>query len=261
MRKRGKKAQLTIFIILAILIVAVVLFIFLFWPKLKSSASLETDNPYIFIEQCIEEHIQDTTEIVTEHGGGYNVNEEMSFFHRGEYIRFLCHTNENFRPCYKQYAFLGPHIEQQILINIENEVDQCFESLINAYESEGFTARIQQSSNNPRIEVSIIPEFISINMHKDLFVSKGNDNLEFHNFNIKSQSELYNIIEVAENILDWESTVGDALSEAYMIDNPYIKVEKRLKEDEVKIYTITYRTTGEKFRFATRSLALPPGFL
>jgi hypothetical protein len=258
MRKRGKKAQLTIFIILAILIVAVVLFIFLFWPKLISTASLETDNPYIFIEQCIEEHIEDTIEIVAEHGGGYNINEQMSFFHRGEYIRFLCHTNENFRPCYKQYAFLGPHIEQQISINIENELNACFENLLDSYEDEGFTARIEQEGE---LELSIVPNFVSTSMNKKLLLSKGNDNQEFNNFNIKVDSSLYEIIGVAENILDWESTVGDALSEAYMIDNPYIKVEKRLKEDEVKIYTITHRKSGEEFRFASRSLAIPPGLI
>ena len=97
------------------------------------------------------------------------------------------------------------------------------------------------------------------NPPSDLLI--GNDNQEFEGFEVKVDSNLYEIVEVADNILDWESTAGDAISEAYMVDNPYIKVEKRLKEDDVKIYTVTHRRSGEVFKFATRSLALPPGFL
>ena len=57
MRKRGQKAQLTIFIIIAILIVAAVLFIFLFWPKIRG-VTLEETNPYQFIEECMEDSIE-----------------------------------------------------------------------------------------------------------------------------------------------------------------------------------------------------------
>jgi hypothetical protein len=40
-----------------------------------------------------------------------------------------------------------------------------------------------------------------------------------------------------------------------MYNNPYIRVEKHLKADDVKIYLITDINTGEDFRFAVRSLA------
>ncbi len=256
--KRGKKAQLTIFIILAILIVALILFIFLFWPKIRPSGISEIKNPYAYMETCIKEHIDETVENIASHGGGFEINPEMSFLYRGEYIRFLCHTNEYYKPCYKQYAFLKTHFENEILLNVENEINECFQSMVESYERDGFTARVENTEN---LGILIAPEFIISNLGKELYLTKGNENQQFTNFEIKTKSNLYEIIEVVENILTWESIVGNSEPAAYMRENPYIRVGKNQKVDGVKIYSVSHRETGEELRFATRSLALPPGFM
>ncbi len=258
MIKRGMKGQLTIFIILAILIVAVVLFIFLFWPKLKTSGLSEIKNPYAYMEECIEDHIQETIEIITMNGGEYEINEQMSFLYRGEYIRFLCYTNENYRPCYKQYAFLTTHFENETLNNIREEVNACFDAMRDNYERDGYTVIVNDSAEQ-EMEVRIKPGFVSTKLGKELFLTKGDENQEFKNFELKTMGNLYDVLEVVKNILTWESIVGDSVSEAYMIENPYIKVDKRPK-DNIKLYTVSHRETGEEFKFATRSFALPPGF-
>ena len=54
--------------------------------------------------------------------------------------------------------------------------------------------------------------------------------------------------------------VGDSVPEAYMYNNPYMRVEKHRKDNDVKIYVITDINTEEDFRFAVRSFAFPVGF-
>ena len=257
MSKRGQKGQLTIFIIIAILIVAIVLFILLFWPKIKGFGS-ETKNPYVYMETCIGNDIKDTIETVTSQGGVYEVDEGISFFYQGEYIRFLCHTNSYFELCYRQVAFLKESIENEIQTNIEDTVSQCFRKMRESYEKKGYTVNVQEVGD---FEVNILPDGISINLGRDLILTKGDSVEEYRNFAVKEESKLYEIIEVVDNILLWEQTVGESAPEAYIFNYPYIDIEKRLKDnneyDDVKLYTVTHTETEEEFKFASRSLAFP----
>lgn len=259
MTKRGRKGQLTIFIIIAILIIAIVLFIFLFWPKMSTTTS-ETRNPYAFMETCIGNHIEETMETVVSNGGTYNLDEDASFFFEGEYIRFLCHTNTYYeRTCYRQVAFLLESIQTQIQENIEYEVDRCFDELEESYKEEGYTVNVRTVGD---FGVRILPTGISINLGKDLTLTKGDIVEEYRNFALREMSELYEIIEVAENILLIEQETGDSNPEAYFHSYPDIEIDREMRDnsdhDDVKLYTITHRDTEERFRFAVRSYAIPP---
>ena len=45
-----------------------------------------------------------------------------------------------------------------------------------------------------------------------------------------------------------------------MILYPGVKVEKYKQEDGTTVYILTDRNTNDKFQFAVRSLAWPPGY-
>jgi hypothetical protein len=66
--KEGKRGQLTIFIILAILIIALALLIYFFLPKLKGTGNLESDNPYSYIQTCMKDKVEKTIETVSAQG-------------------------------------------------------------------------------------------------------------------------------------------------------------------------------------------------
>jgi hypothetical protein len=46
-----------------------------------------------------------------------------------------------------------------------------------------------------------------------------------------------------------------------MIYYPSLKVEKKKQGEGSTVYILTDRDTDEKFYFAVRSLAIPPGFI
>ena len=260
MTKRGRKGQLTIFIILAILIVAIVLFIFLFWPKLSTTTS-ETRNPYAFMTTCIGDHIEDTIETIILQGGTMNLDEDTSFSYQGENIRFLCHTNVYYEhTCHRQVAFLLPSIQNEIQENIELEIEECFGALKRSYEEEGYTVNVKEIGD---FGVKIIPQGILIKLGSDLMLNKGNTAEEYRDFAIKQKSGLYTILEVAENIITIEQELGYCDTSVYSLLYSEIDITKLANQDnshydDVQLYTLVHRETEEEFKFAIRSLAYPP---
>lgn len=258
--KRGKKAQLTIFIILAILIVAIVLFIFLFWPKLKPEYN-ETQTPYSFFEECIEDSIEEKIETISINGGDYEVNPGTALFYRGDYIKFLCYTRNYNELCHIQVLFLKNYFENQVSTTIHPEVEGCFDALIRTYEEQGYIVSVTEGG----IETKILPENVQLTFNRKVTITKDGVTQEYEEFRIREESNLFGIIEIAENIVLWEEGVGEAFPEGYMAVDPYMKVELKtvgdVPNDDSHLYIITDRRTGEVFRFASRSLAAPPGYM
>ena len=83
---------------------------------------------------------------------------------------------------------------------------------------------------------------------------------KFDNFVVESKSRLYDLVSIATSILNWEARYGDSETTLYMAYYPDIKVEKNLRDDGTKIYTLSDRNTKDKFVFATRSVAWPAGY-
>lgn len=255
MMKRGKRGQLTIFIILAILIIAIVIFIFLFYPKIKGETG-ETENPYTFIEECLEDSLEEKIEIISSQGGDYEVNPGVSFFYRGDYIRFLCYTSEYNKLCHRQVIFLKEHFESEISTNIQPEVEACFDSLVNSYENKGYDVSITEGN----IEVEILPGLIETRFNRELTMKKGSETQEYKNFYLRENSNLFNLLEVADNIIIWEETLGGSPTELYSLIEEYnVKASGRQKGDDDTLYVLTDIDTGEEFRFASRSYAAPAG--
>jgi hypothetical protein len=255
--KEGKRGQLTIFIIIAILIIALALLIYFLYPKMISKGGLQTSNPYTYMDTCIKEKIEETIQIVSLQGGNYIVtSQNQGYFYRGEYVRFLCYSNEDFQPCVNQEPFLTEHVESEIRDAISSDLEKCLDSMVESFEKKGYDVDLEKGVP----EVQILPEMVYTKFNCKLTLVKGGESQKYEDFGIKTNSNLYEMLEVVKNIIIWEMNVGDSIPEAYMELNPYLKVEKKRKENEIKLYMITDRNTGEVFRFATRSFAAPVGF-
>lgn len=253
---KNRRGQVTIFIIIAIIVVGVVVLAYFLFPKIRTSISTQPQTPNEYIDTCIREEILNTIEKISLQGGSYETGESDSYFYRGDYIKYLCYTNENFVPCVNQEAFLKEHFENEILNNIEGDAGTCLNSLVANYENDGYEAVLNKNS----VEANIIPGRNVVIISYKLSLKKGEETQSYENTTIDMTSNIYEILNVANNIVTWEISVGDTVTESYEMENPYIKVEKNLKEEETKLYIITDRNTKEVFRFAVRSFASPPGY-
>ena len=249
-----KKGQVTVFIIIAILIVAAGVLIYLFVPGIKTATKLETDNPHAFIQECLEDKIKDTVEIITLQGGSFAP--VFYYTYEGNDIEYLCYTNDYYELCTVQRAFLSPHIEKEILNEINGDVDFCFDSLETSYTKKNYQVNLERGETL----VEILPKRIVVSFDSELTLTKDTTD-NYDSFNIILDNNLYQLTSIAGSIINWETTYGDSDPSTYMNYYRDLKVEKHKQIDGTTIYILTERDTENKLQFASRSLVFAPGYV
>jgi hypothetical protein len=249
----GKRGQVTIFIIIGIIIVAAGLLIYSFYPQIKSALGGEEKNPSSYIQTCLEDEIKDAADKLSLQGG--SLSPENYIMYDDSKVEYLCYTNEFYKPCVVQQPMLKQHIELEIKKEIEKSVESCFASLKSSYEKKGYSVDLK--SGDKRIE--LFPKRIVGTFNYSLTLTKG-DTQSYDSFVVIVNNNLYELVAIANSIIAWEATYGDAEVTTYMIYYPDLKVEKNLRESGEKVYVLTDRDTGSKFQFAVRSQAWPAGY-
>ena len=248
-----KKGQVTIFIIIAIVIVVMGVLAYMFFPQIRSTLGVGVKNPQAFIEECIKEEIEDAVEMVSLHGGDITPT-FFSIFNEVN-IKNLCYTAQYCALCSIQEPQLKPHIEQEIKNEIEDSVQSCFNSLKDSYEKRGYNVNLQKGL--VPVEVELLPQEIVSTFNYDLTLTKE-DTEQHDSFSVILNNNLYELISITNSILGFEAAYGDADVTVYMDLYSNFKVEKKLLSDGTQIYIITNREKGNKFQFASRSLVLSP---
>lgn len=253
----NKRGQVTIFIIIAILVIAVVVLIYLLFPKIKSTVETQTQSPNEYIQTCISEKISDTLKTISLNGGTLNTNGGNSYFYLGNNVQYLCYTNQYYSTCVVQEPLLIQHIESEIESGISDDVNSCFASMVASYRNNGYDAELKYSTTEMLIQ--LLPERLVVTFDNELTLTKG-ETQTFNDFSVVSNTNIYEVASIAQSIVDWEQGLGDAPVSTYMDWYPNLKIEKVLETDGTKIYIITDRETDEVFQFASRSGVLPVGY-
>ena len=249
---KNKKGQVTIFIIIAVIVVAIISLIFVFWPKVKSQTS-GVENPVAYIQACIYDDLQNSVEKVSLQGG--NLEPEHYYLYQDNKIEYLCYINTDFEACTVQQPLLKQHIESEIKIAIENKVQSCFSDLEASYKDRDYDTSLTPGTT----EVEILPGKIAVTLNHEFTLTKG-ETSKFVTFNVVVDKELYDLVKIATSIITWESSGQDVDTTVYMDYYPNIKPEKVVRGDGTHVYVLTNRDTEDKFYFATRGLVQPPGY-
>jgi hypothetical protein len=247
------KGQVTVFIIIAVLIIALGVLLYMFWPKIISTVSSETKNPASYIQQCMTEEIEDTIENISLQGG--SVNPEAYYMYENNRIEYLCYTNQYFRPCVVQRPLLLQHIKSEILKEIEEETITCFDLLEKSYTTKGYEVDMKEGNTT----VEIVPNKIITTFNYTVTLTKG-ETEKYQDFNIVLNNNLYQLVNIADSIIDFENIYGDSETTIYMDYYHDLKVQKIKQIDESTIYILTNKNDDSKFQFASRSYAFPPGY-
>lgn len=240
------------FIIIAVVIVGVAIAIYFLYPKITSEVI--TTTPSEEIRNCLEGDIKDTIEKISMQGGNYEP--QFYYNYQGEKVEYLCYTNEYYKECVRQIPLIKKHIESEIKSAIEERVETCFNSLEKNYKNKGFEVTI----NRKDYEVEIIPEKVSTQINYEVNLKKGDTSDSYNSFTIDVNSNLLDLTNIAEDILSWEANYGDADAAGYMLLYSWLKVEKMKQTGGTTVYILTHRNSGDKFQFASRSVALASGY-
>ena len=112
----------------------------------------------------------------------------------------------------------------------------------------------------PEINIEIVPDNVLIDNKVNLRIEKTNvESYDVIKTGIKSK--IYNFALIASSISQWEARYGDSETLNYMLYYPSLKVEKKKQSEGTTIYILTDRDTNEKFYFASRSIAVPAGWI
>jgi len=250
---KNKRGQVTLFIIVAILIIIIGAIIYFLFPGIGTNIKQDTENPEVYLQQCLQEEFESKIKNITSHGG--SLKPEHYIMYEGDKIEYYCYTEEYYKTCVVQRPLIKHHVEKGILNAIDEKSKTCFDEMVNSFESKGYEVELDRKGKS----VNIMPGRTILNFNHSLALTKE-DTKNYDKFSISVNNKLYEMVFIAMSIIDWETSYGDAETTVYMDYYRDIKVEKKKQSDGSTIYILTDRDKGTKFQFASRSIPWPPGY-
>ena len=263
MKLRGEKGQITIFIIIAIVIVVAAILFFaltdtgkgIISPIISGGAS-ESFNIQEEFSRCVLDSEEIDSEINKILSQGGKSEPDFFYLHDGNPYSYLCHSSEFYEPCINNNPLLLQSIEREIDTAISSMVGACLSDLQEELRDRGFTVNTRDFD----VVIDVVEGRVDINMDTVLSVRKGSTSQTIEGLEVRKPSEIYQLISIGSSIINFESVYGDSDPVAYMAIYPSTKIQKLKQSDGTTLYEISDRNTLESFNFATRSYALPPGY-
>ncbi|HJZ18784.1 MAG TPA: hypothetical protein VJ208_01650 [Candidatus Nanoarchaeia archaeon] len=253
-----KKGQITVFIIVGIILVSSVILFFVFRSDLiLQIPGGKGTSTNAFLSSCLEDDARASVNSILKNGGYVESPFYASFkFDKEiEKISYLCYNQEDYLPCVNQQPALLSRIEDEIKKSLKDKVENCFSDMTRSFEDEGY----EVSSDYNGFEVILEPKKILIRTDSDATLTKAEESSRQENFEITILTRLYELTNVAQEIVNKETTNCDFAYRGYELFYPQFEIEKIQTEDSSDIYKIKHEDTGEEFRFAVRGCVIPPG--
>ena len=247
---KPNKAQVTLFVILALAIIIVL--ILLFVGKDKIGTLITSKSPIEQVRECVDEPLERALDIISVQGG--SLDPGNYYLYQGNKIEYLCYTEENYKQCVMQKPLLKQSIEKELESYLQPRVKNCINAVKTSLQKKGYSV----SSKNPEIDVQLIPNTILVDIKPDLQITKDKTE-SYKSIKTDYTSQLYSLVMIASSILNWEARYGDSETMNYMLYYPSMKVEKKKQGEGSTVYILTERNSLDKFMFASRSMALPAG--
>jgi len=255
MKTLNRKGQVTIFIIIAILIVVAIALFFLFRQGIVQLPGGDSDrNPNAVFKSCIEDKLQETSDLILKQGGYVNPNlyKELD----GEKISYLCYNSNYYESCINQEPVLIQHLKDEIKDVIESKVESCFRNYESSLKNKGYDVDAVYRD----FEVQLVPEKIIIDIDAEITAERNQEVSNEERFVVIFPSRVYDLAVVAQEITSQEARFCNFEQTGFMLLYPQYNIDKFRTGDGDTIYTIEDRKTKERFKFAVRSCVIPPGF-
>ncbi len=251
--KLNNRGQITIFIILALIIVVAIVMLFLLMRP-KDFQVEDIENPQAYIDSCTREFTEEAIDILSEQGG--DINPKGSTMFQGGNVTYLCYNANFYQPCIMQRPDLINHIENEITNYIEPKVDNCFNAIKAKLESKNYIIEL----GDMQLQTKLQTGKVVINIDRNFKMTKRQETRSFDNFKSVITSPIHDLAEVAMEIANQEAKYCNFDILGYMIFYPEYDLDKFRPGEGDVIYQLRHIQTNERFVFAIRSCALPPGF-
>lgn len=248
---KNKKSQVTIFIIIALILVVLIALIFLLKSPPKMQA-VDEKSPQQYIELCTKDAVNEALKEIRKNAGG--VVSGFSVMNNGENYTYLCYTNENYKKCVNQRPKLVEYIEANITEYITPIINSCFESL-----QLNLRKKYDIEMGEMYVTTKLESMTVNVQINRDFKMAHGNDNREFKIFKISFPHPIYNLAAVATEIVNQEAQFCYFDNLGYMIVYPNYDIKRFKTGKSDTLYNIQERRSGIDFRFAIRNCIMPAG--
>lgn len=257
---KNRKGQVTIFIIIAVLVVGALAVFFLVRNQVAPQiGGQQEQNPSAFLQSCMESKIEATTSLLSSQGGYINNSLNKTFQFTGEKssvdISYLCYTLGYYIPCINQEPMLIPHLKNEIKNYISDDVKKCFDELTSSLKGQGYTV----DSNYNGFDVELTEGKLKIPIDGRITLTKTGGTSNYENLNLTFQSKFYDTALVVQEIVSQEARFCYFGYIGYTIFYPQWEIKKFVTGDSTIIYTIKNKNSADQFNFAIRGCAVRPG--
>lgn len=251
----SRKAQVTIFVIIAIGIVLIIGLFFLI--RSQTGPEIEKNpekNPEFSLNNCISPKIKNLIREISENGG-YKEIRLLRTYNQENYS-YLCYTDNYYTKCINQNPMLIQHLRQEIKENIQADVEACFQDLKFNLEEQGFRVDMQAMNLN----VELMPSRVLLDIDRTVEIYKTGQNRQFQEFKITESTKIYDLAIVAQEITSQEAEYCNFDHLGYMLAYTKFEIDKIKLDNGDLIYYVRDKKTKEEFRFAIKTCIMPGGF-
>ncbi len=248
----SKRGQVTIWVVIAILLVAS-MSLFFFVERNPEILGSDEINPDKYVQDCIKPKINDLVDEMLPKGGF--LDDRNTKMYNNINVSYLCLNKGNYKPCVQQHPAYIDELKQEIKANTEDELEACFEDLIEGLEKKGKNVKTGETN----YEISFGPKRIYVDIEKELVIDENFENLRYEEFSFEILNPIYDLALVAMEISKQEAAYCYFEYVGYMILFPRFDIKKYTFTEGTKIYTIKDKYSDKELNIATRSCAIPPG--
>lgn len=246
-KKRSKKAQITLFLILGILIISTI-FIYFLW--IQPTFIIQSPTSLGF-EGCVSQYIDDYTNELALNGG--YLEDVFSINYNNEDYSYFCYTNEHYSPCMVYNPSIITTFEESLTEKIRPKVQECYDYSIEELRSQGYSVKEGEVKYN----LSIKPSNIEIEISAPTTIDESQS---YQSFLINHPSNLEEQLYLASEIVYKEVSGLDVDTSVLNYLYPEFKFSTFKTSEDSSLYTIEDRQSQTKLRFATRSYVFPAGY-
>ena len=253
---KNKYSQITIFVIVAIAIIALITIFFIIKkPSVSSGLPPPGEDPRRYIEVCTELALQDILPQLELQGGFSNPTSYHTY--NGTKITFLCTAQSKEQLCINKHPMLNKEIEKEIYNLIKPKIDYCFVNLKNAMKEYNY------QEDNMVLNITIVDRKLNVDIAKRISFTRNSQTQTIEDFRLSLNSYLSDFVTLSNRIINEELTCN-CPSESCNADIINLNNQNRLFEitkpvltgEGIEVYSIYEPNTKEKFYFAIKNCVL-----
>lgn len=253
---KNQIGQIAIFVVMGVILVGATLLILLLRnnaPPIK--VPFQETDPQAFMQQCIRDETTAHIDKLIPRAGISDPLDYVSY--KGIRVPYLCKNINHYEPCIVQ----EPVLLQTIRHNLENElrppIEQCLSRLTEELTRKSYVVEQQPVEN---LIVTLRSGLVSVDYNVQIDIQKEADSQHYDSFKVRVNSPLYDLAQVAQEIIGQESTFCYFSTDGFSLLNPQTPVVRDVLSDSSKVYRIDYKSSTKSMYLAIRGCALPAGY-